>query len=262
MADNDYRTRIYANYVQAREQPLAPVTLAGLAPRAPYLRKLIRDHFPADRNAAIMDLGCGHGALIHFSREVGYYNACGVDGSAEQVESARLLGIEGVHKGDVMDTLHDTPSGSQEAVLAFDLIEHFTKPELILLIDEVNRVLKPGGRWIIHAPNAEGPFGGRIRYGDFTHELAFTRTSLDQLLRTSGFAHVNCFEDRPVPHGPKSLVRAGLWLVIRARLLFYIAVETGAFDRQAAFSQNLLAVAIKASQQEVVRSETVATLDG
>lgn len=251
MADNDYRSRIYASYVQSREQPLAPRTLNGLAPRAPYLRKLIREHFPVGKDAAIIDLGCGHGALMHFARELGYDNVFGVDGSAEQVEAAIQLGIKGVYEGDVMDTLHDTPGGSQDVIVTFDLIEHFTKPELIGLVDEVYRVLKPGGRWIIHAPNAESPFVGRIRYGDFTHELAFTRASLNQLLRASGFTQVHCFEDRPVPHGLKSLIRARLWSVIRACLLLYVAVETGAFDREAVFSQNLLAVAVKVPVDEV-----------
>lgn len=250
MSADNYRTRIYASYVQAREQPLAPLTLAGLGPRAPYLRKLIREHFPSDTNSVIMDLGCGHGALIHFAREQGYHDVRGVDGSVEQVAAAKRLGIKGVYEGDVMETLHSAPNASQDAIIAFDLIEHFTKPELIPLIDEVHRVLKPGGRWIIHVPNAESPFAGRIRYGDFTHELAFTRTSLHQLLRASGFAQVNCFEDRPVPHGLKSLIRAGLWAILRAGLLSYIAAETGAFDRRAAFSQNLLAVAKKASLEE------------
>jgi hypothetical protein len=138
--------------------------------------------------------------------------------------------------------LRATPDASLDVVVAFDLIEYFAKDELIGLIDAVRRVLKPCACWIIHVPNAEAPFGSRMRYGDFTHELAFTRQSLTQVLLSSGFTEVSCFEDRPVPHGLKSLVRAGLWAVIRAGLLFYIAVETGAFDRNAVFSQNLLAV--------------------
>lgn len=32
MTPDTYRTRIYTHYVQAREQALAPETLAGLAP--------------------------------------------------------------------------------------------------------------------------------------------------------------------------------------------------------------------------------------
>ena len=129
--------------------------------------------------------------------------------------------------------------------IAFDVIEHFTKAELIPLVDEVLRVLKLGGRWVIHVPNGESPFGNRMRCWDFTHEQAFTRTSLGQLLVASGFASVEAYEDRPIPHGFISLVRATLWRLIRATLLFYIAVETGSLDRRAVFSQNLLAVAEK-----------------
>jgi SAM-dependent methyltransferase len=147
--------------------------------------------------------------------------------------------------GDVMQVLCGTQNASQEVVVAFDFIVHFTKPELTTVIDEVHRVLKPGGRWIIHVSNGESPFGSRIFFGDFTHELAFTRQSLAQVLLSSGFTQVSCYEDRPVPHGFKSLGRSVLWTVIRASLLFYLAVKTGSFDRKAIFSQNLLAVAVR-----------------
>lgn len=47
----DYRERIYRHYVTARGSELAPQDVAGLAARAPYLRRLIRRHFPGDRGA-------------------------------------------------------------------------------------------------------------------------------------------------------------------------------------------------------------------
>ncbi len=241
----DYRSRIYGAYVTARDRSLAPETLEGLRPRLPYFQKLIRQHFPENPDAAILELGCGHGALLYALQQAGYRNTCGVDGSPEQVAAAQRLGIQGVYEGNVMETLRETPNDSQDVVVAFDLIEHFVKSELILLIDEVWRVLKPSGSWIIHTSNAEGPFSGKSTWGDFTHEIAFTRISLDQVLRASGFKQVTCFEDRPVPHGVKSTIRAVLWALIRVGLLSYIAVETGAFDRKAAFSQNLLAVATR-----------------
>src|SRR5688572_16897500 len=100
----------------------------------------------------------------------------------------------------------------------------------------------PNGRWIIHVPNAESPFGACMRYWDFTHELAFTRTSIAQLLKASGFASVLCYEDQPVPHGLKSAVRYVLWNIIRFALLCYVAIETGAVDRGAVFTRNMLAV--------------------
>jgi 2-polyprenyl-3-methyl-5-hydroxy-6-metoxy-1,4-benzoquinol methylase len=238
-----YRELIYQRYVSAGDEPLAPDSLANVRSRLPFLRQLVRRHFPANRNAVILDLGCGYGALLHVLHKEGYTNIRGIDGSPEQVAAARRLGIAGVEQDDVVSILAKTASASLDVVVAFDVIEHFTKDELVALADEVLRVLRPGGRWIIHAPNAEGLFGGRVRYGDFTHELAFTRTSLTQLLKSSGFARVACYEDRPVPHGVKSAMRAALWALIRAGLLLILAVETGAFQRAAIFSQNLLGIA-------------------
>lgn len=241
-----YRARIYGTYVTGRSDALAPESIAGLAPRQPYLRWLVRTCMPPDRDAAILDIGCGHGAILYALQQAGYRHAYGVDGSGEQVQAAARLGIRGVAQGDLMQTLRGTPDASLDVVIAFDVIEHFTKAELIPLVDEVQRVLKPGGRWVIHVPNGESPFCNRVRFGDYTHEQAFTRMSLGQLLLASGFARVEAYEDRPIAHGLTSSVRAALWRLIRAALLFNIAVETGNLDRRAVFSQNLLAVAWKA----------------
>lgn len=240
-----YRRRIYDSYVTMRDRPLAPEALAGLKPRMPYFRRMISRYFPADERSEVLELGCGHGALLYALREAGYSNVRGVDGSSEQVAAAQALGIPGVCQGDVMRFLRAIPSNSLDVVVAFDLIEHFRKCEVIALVDEVHRVLRRGGRWIIHAPNAEAPFGARMRHWDFTHEVAYTRISLAQVMRASGFSEVMCFEDRPVPHGFKSGARAALWMLLRGILLFYVAVETGSADRKAIFSQNLLAVVRK-----------------
>lgn len=241
----DLRQRIYQSYVSARKTRLAPPTLAGLKPRMPYLGRIIRRHFPQDRSIVVLDLGCGHGAFAHALHKAGYQNVRGVDASSEQVAEATRLGIEGVQEGDVMQILEETEPASVDVALSFDLIEHFAKTELIQLVDSVHRVLRPGGYWIVHVPNGESPFGNRMRYGDLTHELAFTRTSIAQLLLSSGFSKVSCHEDRPAVHGVKSGLRAGLWFLIRVTLLLYIAIETGCFDRDAVFSQNLLAVTVK-----------------
>ncbi|MBF6571132.1 MAG: class I SAM-dependent methyltransferase [Candidatus Binataceae bacterium] len=240
-----YRGRIYGQYVNARAVALAPNTLEGLSPRAADLRKLIREYFPADRDASILDLGCGHGALIHFAREAGYRNIEGVDRSPEQVAAARQLGIEGVYEGDLVEKLISSPDSSIDCVVTFDVLEHFKKTELLPFVDQVWRVLRDGGRWIIHAPNGESPFGGRMRYWDFTHEMAFTRQSLTQLLMSSGFTKVECYEETLAVAGIKRLIRWLLWKCIRGALRVWIAAETGDTARDAIFSQNLIAVALK-----------------
>lgn len=239
-----YRERIYRHYVQAASAPLAPSTVAGLEPRRAVLSRLIAEHFPASRDARILELGCGHGALLHFARRAGYTNMAGVDGSPAQVAAAQKLGIPGVDHGDGLAVLKAAAPGSHDAVVAYDVIEHLTKDELIDMADQVARVLKPGGRWIIHAPNGLSPFCGVMAYGDLTHEQAFTPESLTQLFLACGFREASFHEDPPAAHGLISAVRAVLWRVVRQLFRFALVVETG-MPQYRVFTMNLIAVAVK-----------------
>ena len=241
----DYRERIYRFYLDARNQQLAPDSIDGLGPRAAHLERLVRKYFPLDRDAPIIDLGCGYGALIHFARRAGYRNVMGVDCSLQQVRAAELLGIDKIGHADLNEALQACADSSIDAVVTFDVIEHLHKEELTVFADEVCRVLRSGGRWIIHVPNGESPLGSRMRYWDFTHELAFTRESIAQLALSSGFSRLECHDDPPAVHGVKSAVRWLMWRGLCAGLHLWLAIETGDYDRDAIFSQNLYALAIK-----------------
>lgn len=242
---DEYRDRIYDHYVHARNVPLVQAGADGLGSRRPYLAAMIRRHFPSDRTASILDLGCGHGSAMYFARRAGYGNIRGVDRSPEQVAEAAKLGIENVSQGDLIDTIRDTATESLDVVLAFDVIEHFRREELLALVDGIRRILRSGGRLIVHTPNAESPFFGRIRYGDLTHEQAFTRTSIGQLLLSSGFRSISCYEDEPIVHGVKSATRWAVWKMMRGMMRIYLAAETGSLDRSVILSQNFLIVATK-----------------
>ena len=62
-ASIDYRSRIYAAYVTARDQALAPGDIAGLRPRLPHFRCMIRRDFASVRTATILKLACWNGVL-------------------------------------------------------------------------------------------------------------------------------------------------------------------------------------------------------
>ncbi|HET6553601.1 MAG TPA: class I SAM-dependent methyltransferase [Dyella sp.] len=239
-----YRQRIYGSYVSAQDDP-PPATAADFSASARYLRRIVARHLPADREATVLDLGCGHGTLLHFLKQAGYRNIGGVDGSMEQVALAARLGVDNVVHGDLFGTLAEQPDASLDVVVAFDVLEHLERDEALALVDAVRRTLKPGGRFLIHTPNAESPFFGRIRYGDLTHEMAYTRTSLAQLFGASGFGPVACFEDVPAPGSLKGTLRFCLWKLLRLALRLCLAVETGDTGARAIFSQNLLCVAYK-----------------
>jgi SAM-dependent methyltransferase len=237
-----YRSRLYKHY----RSGLGLAAVSSEAEPARYiLRRLLRVCIPKDRAARILDLGCGSGMLVHLLRQAGYQQAIGVDSSVEQVAAAEAAGITGIEQGDLLEFLRNTPSGSVAVVITWDVIEHLFKDETLDLAEQIARVLRPGGRWIIHVPNGESPFFGRIRYGDWTHEQAFTSGSLDQLLRAVGFQEVTYQEDRPVVHGVISAFRRVLWHLFRSILRLYLAAETGDAGHRLIVSQNLMAVATK-----------------
>jgi SAM-dependent methyltransferase len=243
MTMSDYRSRLLATYVSTHSSVSGAV--AGLEGRRAYLERLVRDHFPAERAAAILDLGCGHGALVWAAQNLGYTNIVGVDASPEQVAAATQLGIRNVRQGDLRASLSATPDASQDAIILFDLYHYFSPDEQFAIADDVRRALKPGGRFILHVPNGEALFATRMRYWDYLAAGAFTRASIAQVLRTCGFSDVTCFEDTPAVHGAVSLVRAVSWKLIRGVARFVLAAETGETGREAIFSQCLLAVACK-----------------
>jgi SAM-dependent methyltransferase len=150
-----------------------------------------------------------------------------------------------VRQQDLREGLAALPPASLDVVVLFDLFHYFDRPEQIAIIDAVHRVLKPGGRWILHVPNGEALFAARMRYWDYLASGAFTHASIAQVLLASGFHEVKSYEDQPIPHGIKSWGRWVLWKTIRGVSRLVLAAETGDTGRDAVFSQCLLAVAVK-----------------
>jgi SAM-dependent methyltransferase len=211
----------------------------------PYLRRLIKRWVPSDRGIEIFDVGCGYGALLYALLDAGYRNLSGVDGSREQVVAAQRLGLSQVRQGDLLTALASTSSNSLDLVVAFDVLEHLFKDEVMQFMDHFHRILRPGGRVLIHVPNGEGILGGRMRYADITHELTFTHQSLLQFGALSGFSQFHFEEDVPVVHGVMSALRWALWRLVRLPFRIIYIVETGDLGRNPLLTQNMLAVFVR-----------------
>ncbi len=241
-----WKTRLYDAYVssgQAGQHGESVKAESLFSPRKAYINHLIARYLPQPRESRIVDLGCGHGAFLYFLARAGYTQIEGVDTSPQQVKFAHQLGISQAERGDVIEFLGRHEEASLNAILLMDVIEHLEPQELFDLLDLVYRALAPGGICLVHVPNAEGLYGMRIRYGDFTHQLAFTAKSANQIFRTLGFRTVEAYEDKPQVHGVRSIVRRVLWdcLTLQHRLL--LLAETGSGG--AILSQNFLIRATK-----------------
>ena len=133
-----YRARLYACYRDTAGGGEA-VTSPDDAPAGlrDFLRHLVRAHFPADRDARIIDIGCGAGLLVWVARAAGYANVTGVDAAPGMVEAALRLNGDGIALGDATDALRGLETESHDAVVSLDVIEHLTRDELLALADEV-----------------------------------------------------------------------------------------------------------------------------
>jgi len=234
-----WKSRFYEAYVSSGQAGDSGEEAESLfRSRKAYLNHIIARYMPRDAGARILEVACGPGALLYFLERAGYRNIAGVDVSEEQIAVAARLGILSATCSTLEDFLGAQQSASADRVLAIDILEHLSRPEIVEILGAIRRVLKPGGRCIAHVPNAEGLFGMKIRYGDFTHELAFTPKSASQVFRVAGFREVRCFEDKPRVHGPVSLVRRIIWDLgtLPGRLL--LAAETGV--THAVLSQNMM----------------------
>jgi 2-polyprenyl-3-methyl-5-hydroxy-6-metoxy-1,4-benzoquinol methylase len=236
-----WRSRLYSAYVSTGQGGQSAHQY--FANRQAHLRGIIRRFAPQDRSVRIFDAGCGDGALLFVLKQSGYTNLGGVDLSSEMVALAHRAGVPEAELGEVCATLSAMPPASLDVVFAMDILEHLPTDELFATIDAAFRALAPGGRLVVHVPNAAGIFGGAIRDGDLTHERAFTLTSIRQLLHAAGFVEVTGVEDKPAVHGVPSALRSVVWAFGTMGFRLLDAAETGTFG--SILTRNLLAVAYK-----------------
>jgi 2-polyprenyl-3-methyl-5-hydroxy-6-metoxy-1,4-benzoquinol methylase len=223
----DYRTRIYESYASEFQDKGSVFDSVAARRWGRAYEWYLRNWLPADKSANIVDLACGAGELLYFFRERGYARVSGVDISPAQIALSRQVTDDVVQDG-VHEFLR-IRQGTFDLITAVDLVEHLSKDEVLVFLDDCHAALRPGGRMILQTPNAESPWVASCRYGDFTHEVCFQSNALSRLMRMTGFVEIQTREQGPIPLG-YSAVSTGrylLWRVIRACLQFYNAVETG-----------------------------------
>ncbi len=235
-----FKEIIYTSYVSTHNKTLyGDMTIARIEGHFPALDFHYGKHLPKDKNATILDIGCGDGNFVYWLNKRGYNNAYGIDISQEQIDKGRQLGIGNLECGDLIDYLGNRGK-KFDFIIARDVIEHFTRNEVFEILALVSKNLNDGGRFVMQVPNGQGLFYTSVFYGDYTHEMAYTASSVNQVILNTGFKKSACYPTGPVPHGLKSNIRYILWKLMVMRLKFWKMVETG--SSAGIFTQNLIAV--------------------
>lgn len=190
-----------------------------------YFAKLFGEYLlrktdlPFSQNINVLDFGCGPGFIWdHLQRlNVGWrYSA--LDFSKNSVDSLFFRAANHPKFGGAQ-FVEQLPCGFDssefDAVLLFEVVEHLNDSHLNSTLNEISRLLKPGGVLVISTPNSENlsnsrkfcPECGAI-FHEWQHIRSWNPDSLRDLVCSHGFNHVHTskLDFRASGMTPKSLV--------------------------------------------------------
>jgi 2-polyprenyl-3-methyl-5-hydroxy-6-metoxy-1,4-benzoquinol methylase len=241
----DYKTRVYENYINStttQHVDFNNISKYYLL-HEEYFKKNYLPYMPADKNALIVDVGCGIGAFLIFARNQGYKNVKGIDLSELNIEVCREKGLT-VEKAEAISYLSKR-TGEIDIIVFNEVIEHLEKQEVFDTLDVMKDALSNGGILMIKTPNMANPYTGPASLSiNITHQLCFTEISLRQVLHTVGFSDTAIV-------GTDIYVKNNI-INLLARLVsklvcFNLYMKSWLFGRKTIkiFTKNLLAVAKK-----------------
>ncbi|MBK9271797.1 MAG: class I SAM-dependent methyltransferase [Saprospiraceae bacterium] len=199
---------------------------------------LLKD-FP--KESRILDLGCGSGSLLKALMENGFHQIKGVDLSPEQIEVAKSMGVTQAECAGIDEYLNNTPS-NYDLIFGMDIIEHFTKNELVQLMLKLKSRLNRGGKIIFRTPNMDAILPNRYAYGDFTHECLLNASSASQLGLSCGFSKLQVIESNMDIRNPLlNWIRIFLLVILKLKMKVELFV-TGRSSKDLIVSPNILLI--------------------
>lgn len=145
---NEHYTREYFEKWNYADRPLGKYSMYWFARR--YYAALVRRYAPQD-GGKLLEMGCGLGHLLGLLQDD--FQCVGIDLIDYSVEQTRLNAARAQALQMSADDLSTFESGDFSAVVALHLVEHLPNPAHT--IQEVARLLKPGGLWLFATPHPD-----------------------------------------------------------------------------------------------------------
>lgn len=133
------------------DQRTRVIGLENAAEEGRYSYRLLKKFIKPGRK--VLDLGCGRGSILNPLADQGV-NITGIDYSIESVNLLKEAGRD-VIQGIIPDILKNINSGSFDAIISFEFLEHLDQTDIERVFIESKRLLKPKGLLIFTVPKDE-----------------------------------------------------------------------------------------------------------
>ncbi len=168
-------------------------------------------HLPAPETGGsrLLDVGCADGWFVHFAGGVLGYESEGLEVDEIAAGFGRQRG-DVIHLGRMPGS--DLPEGIYDQVTLSHVVEHLHDP--VSALEEVFRLLRPGGRVWIQTPNLNAAsiarFGSSSRLLEPPrHLVLFEVSTLADMLNRAGFVKL---QQRPLEN-PSAFVYSSSWAI-------------------------------------------------
>ncbi len=215
-----------------------------------YYERNFSHLLPKDKEANILDVGCGFGLAIYAMKKMGYVNVMGIDISPQQVDACHKKNLNVELVNDSVKWLEEHQN-EFDTIISLDVLEHIPVEHHLRFLKAINKALKMDGKFVCTVPNANSTFASRWRYVDWTHFTSFCEHSLEFVILNSGFKSVvvSEIEFMKRPKFPfvlrKSIIHWILFKTMRYFRRLEAIAELGAEGKTIPLSLNILAVAQK-----------------
>ncbi|MDQ3898717.1 MAG: class I SAM-dependent methyltransferase, partial [Actinomycetota bacterium] len=158
----------------------------------------LHDVEPLASKGKVLDVAPGRGEWLELLARAAV-PAYGVDANRRTVDECRARGLDVVHAG-VLQHLASVPDRSLAAITAFHAAERLGFRNVVELVEQASRVLRPGGVLIVEGPNPENLLVGASGVGVHpAAERALHPDALQFVLAARGFAEVEVRRLHPHP---------------------------------------------------------------
>ncbi len=132
----------------------------------------------------VLDIGCGEGIFLELLREVGI-PAEGIDIDPKVVAAAQAKGLN-VRQAKAQEYLSER-QGVYDGIFLGHIIEHLSGEEMLRLLYDCRRALRPGGTLIVLTPNFQHPqVATFVFWLDITHQRPYPLILLEAVFSTLG----------------------------------------------------------------------------